>query len=79
MLAWQEAQGTDFPTLEAYVQRIMSGAKYLVSFPKMGRNGVLDGTREWPVTKTPYFLVYAEHEEGIAILRVMHGKRNYPD
>ncbi len=79
MLLWQEAQGTDSAILESYVQRILKGAKYLASFPNMGRCGVLGGTREWLVTKTPYFLVYAECDNGIAILRVMHGKRNYPD
>ena len=79
MLAWQKAQGTDFATLETYVQHIINGAKYLASFPKIGRVGVVDGTREWVVKRTPYYLVYAEHEDGIAILRVIHGKRKYPD
>jgi toxin ParE1/3/4 len=44
----------------------------------MGRVGRVAETREWVVSPTPYFLVYAVDAETVTILRVLHGKQHWP-
>jgi plasmid stabilization system protein ParE len=36
------------------------------------------GTREWMMQHTPYFLVYKHVADQILVLRMIHGKRNWP-
>ena len=47
----------------------------LCTFPRLGRPGIVDGTLERIVPRTPYVLVYridvGDHDE-LAILRVYH-------
>lgn len=43
----------------------------------MGRLGRVPGTREWVVNRTPYLLVYREHDHALEILHVWHEAQDW--
>jgi addiction module RelE/StbE family toxin len=59
--------------------RIESRVERLASFPKSGRSGRIEGTRELVVTGTPFIVAYRITGETIIVLRVLHGARQWPD
>ena len=46
--------------------------------PSIGRPGIVRGTREFPVGKTSYTIVYRVRGRAIQVLRVLHQRRRYP-
>ena len=60
------------------VDRIEKAAEQLSRFPAVGRVGEVPGTRELVITGTPYFLVYRVRGDRLEILRVFHGKQQWP-
>jgi len=62
---------------EAVAQRVWDAAKRLCDNPEIGRQGHVQGTREWPVNQTPYLIVYRVKDDAVEILRVWHGRRNW--
>jgi toxin ParE1/3/4 len=62
---------------EAVAQRVWDAAKRLCDNPEIGRQGHDQGTREWPVSQTPYLIVYRVKNDAVKILRVWHGRRNW--
>lgn len=50
----------------------------LSNHPLGGRVGRATGTRELPVTGTPYIVVYRVHDR-VEILAVVHGARRWPE
>ena len=59
----------------AVIERLLDSIEHLGSFPKMGRMGRDEGTREWPVPRLPYIVVYEVHSERdeLAVLAIFHG------
>jgi addiction module RelE/StbE family toxin len=62
---------------EAAAQRVWDAAKKLCDNPESGRQGHIQGTREWPVSQTQYLIVYRVKKDAVEILRVWHGRRNW--
>ncbi len=60
---------------QAVAQRVWEAAERLCDNPQIGRQGHVQGTREWSVTHTPYLLVYRVKNDAVEILRVWHGRR----
>lgn len=58
--------------------RVFETAARLARFPRIGHHGRVPGTREFVVSRTPYFLIYRVEELAVDILRVMHGARQWP-
>jgi plasmid stabilization system protein ParE len=56
---------------------VWDAAKRLCDKPDIGRQGHVQGTREWPVSQTPYLIVYRVKNDAVEILRVWHGRRNW--
>ena len=51
----------------------------LESFPFLGRQGAVEGTREMTVSRTEYCIVYTLPDEyHIDVERVLHAKLKYP-
>ncbi len=50
----------------------------LASFPRLGRAGRVEGTRELFFLPYPFFAVYEIQDEAVVILRVVHGARRWP-
>lgn len=58
---------------------IRRGANSLLSeFPKAGRQGRVPGTRELIVVGTPFIVVYVVDGERVEIIRVLHGRQQWP-
>ena len=69
----------DNPTAaRAVASRILDAVDKLRRHPEMGRIGRLAGTRELVVTSTPYLIPYRIHPKAIELLRVLHGRQNWP-
>ena len=50
----------------------------LETFPQLGRQGRVDGTRELTFASLPFVAVYEVHSEEVHVLRILHGARQWP-
>lgn len=50
----------------------------LEKFPRRGRNGLLEGTRELVFPPWPYLVVYEINGDRVIVLRVRHASRDWP-
>jgi toxin ParE1/3/4 len=57
---------------------IVRAAAGLGAFPLIGRLGRVAGTRERPLTRYPYTLIYRIHGEQVFVLRVIHQHQQWP-
>ena len=88
-LEWLELARTDLLGIVDYIsednpdaaQRVKDDiemkAETLLDFPKMGRPGRVEGTRELIVWSN-YILVYQEDNLTVRILRVLHAAQQWP-
>ena len=56
-------------------RRILTAVEILAEFPLAGRAGIRPGTREWPVRRLPYLIVYAVVRDVVTILHVKHASQ----
>jgi toxin ParE1/3/4 len=61
------------------IARILSGIEMLERYPQLGREGRLEGTRELPITGTPFIVFYRIRRNQVEILGVLHAARKWPD
>lgn len=54
------------------------GFELLTEFPEIGRPGRMKSTREFPVHRTPYMLVYTITKDTLWVLRIIHKARQWP-
>jgi toxin ParE1/3/4 len=90
-LLWSKAAIRDLDELAVYLAedndraaqfvegRIREEAKLLSRFPRSGRPGRAQGTRERVVGRTPYILAYKITSGRVRIIRVYHGARRWPN
>jgi len=70
----------DSPRAALAVDALISHqAERLAQFPKSGRLGRVEGTRELVVNRTPYLLAYRIIGDAVLILRVLHGAQRWPE
>jgi addiction module RelE/StbE family toxin len=60
------------------VRAITDGISKLKDFPKLGRSGQVEGTREMVFRSLPYIAVYRVKESAIEILRIYHAAQDWP-
>lgn len=60
------------------VAAIYKTAEKLETFPDLGKPGRVPGTRELPLSKYPYTLVYRIRPNKVIVYAVMHQARKYP-
>jgi toxin ParE1/3/4 len=60
-------------------RRIRSQVESLSQFPKSGRTGRVEGTREPVIQRTPYVVAYRIVGSTVRILRILHGARRWPE
>ena len=58
--------------------RIIKQLKLLTEFPKLGRTGRIENTRELVINHTPYIVAYDTTDKTIRILRILHGAQLWP-
>jgi toxin ParE1/3/4 len=87
---WTPAAADDFENIANYlfeqtpenaarlIREIYLAPKGLESFPKRGRVGKKEGTRELVLPSLPYVIVYRVTSESVYILRVLHGSQDWP-
>lgn len=56
---------------------VQAAVRRLRDFPRMGRPGTIDGTRELPITGTPYIAIYEEFNDKLVIVHVYHGRQDW--
>lgn len=79
LVAAQDYIAQDNPTAAHEIgQRIHEALTLLLTQPEMARPGRIAGTREWVVDHTPYFIVYRITSDTLEVLRVIHGKQDWP-
>ena len=89
-ITWSEVAENDLASVLLYiaaddksaalklVDRLEAAGNSLVDFPMRGRPGRNQGTRELAVSGTNYIIVYQIEDEGVEILRALHGARDWP-
>jgi toxin ParE1/3/4 len=59
-------------------ERVSTSTSRLKDHPYSGRPGRAPGTRELIVLRTPYIAVYGVDEQGVRIIRLIHGAQQWP-
>ena len=59
-------------------QRLMAVVEALSEMP-IGRVGRVTGTYEKPIARTSLIIVYQLTDEILHVVRIIHGKRNWPE
>lgn len=85
----QEAEA-DLAHIRAYIRRdnptaarqivasILDQIQVLQDQSGIGRLGRIEDTREMVITGLPYIVCYAVSEELVTVLRVLHGRQQWP-
>ena len=58
--------------------RIEEGVESLRRFPRKGRPGRINGTRELVIRRTPYIAAYCVIGKAVRVLRILHGAQRWP-
>ena len=69
----------DNPEAAAKVaETLYDGCSSLGNFPRRGRKGRIEGTRELVFAGLPYIIVYRIEDQNLEILRIYHGAQDWP-
>lgn len=63
---------------ESTVRDLNAAIQTLQTFPRLGRPGREDGTREFVLSRLPYVAVYRVRDDAVEVLRIWHAARNRP-
>ena len=89
-LRWTIPATQDLSNIVRYIQRdnpdaaasvagiLLDGCGTLGQFPRSGRKGRIDGTRELVFPGLPYIVVYRIKDQDLEILRIYHGAQDWP-
>ncbi|OLP58443.1 hypothetical protein BJF93_16325 [Xaviernesmea oryzae] len=71
---------SDASAAQRVISRIRQVIEIFEGFPLLGRNGLVEGTREFAIAGLPYTIVYRwlPSSERIEILTIVHQKKLYP-
>ena len=66
------------PAADQVIARILQSIRYLSYAPRLGRPGIVPGTRELSIPGLNYKVVYRIDDDVIEILTVVHTRRQWP-
>lgn len=64
---------------ERLLDRILSAVEMLEQYPRMGRGGRVEGTRELVISGTPFMVVYRAGRDRVDVLAVLHAACRWPE
>lgn len=71
--------GKDNPATADKVAKILyDGCGSLKDFPRRGRRGRIEGSRELVFPGLPYIVVYRIQDQIVEVLRIYHGAQDWP-
>ena len=65
-------------TANRVVRRIYDAIQELSLMPNRGRTGRIAGTRELPISRLPYIVIYRVLPERVLVLNIVHGAQRWP-
>jgi toxin ParE1/3/4 len=89
-IRWSPEAAFDFTAIVQYIRQDNSSAALRVArsiydavaqlntFPNRGRPGRVNGTRELPLPRLPFVVVYRVRENAVEIVRLLHGAQRWP-
>jgi toxin ParE1/3/4 len=89
-MRWSPEAADDLERIVRYIQRdspevarkvaaiVINAVGSLSTFPKRGRMGRIEGTRELVITALPWIAVYRVRDEAVEVARIYHGAQNWP-
>jgi toxin ParE1/3/4 len=89
-ISWSPEAAFDFTAIIQYIRQDNSSAALRVAraiydavaqlniFPNRGRTGRVNGTREVPLPRLPFVVVYRVKENAVEIVRLLHGAQQWP-
>ena len=89
-LRWSEEAANDLERITDYlfektpehapelIRAIYNAPSALLEFPRRGRPGKKDGTRELVLSPLPYIVVYRVWGDVIQLVRILHGAQDWP-
>jgi toxin ParE1/3/4 len=89
-ISWSPEAAFDFTAIVQYIRQDNSSAALRVArsiydavaqlstFPNRGRPGRVNGTRELPLLRLPFVVVYRVRENAVEIVRLLHGAQRWP-
>jgi toxin ParE1/3/4 len=87
---WSPEAADDLEGIVRYIQHdspevarkvaaiIIDAVGDLSTFPKRGRTGRIEGTRELVVGRLPWIAVYRVRDDAVEVVRIYHGAQNWP-
>lgn len=67
------------PAADRVISRIRQVVDIFGTFPLLGRPGIVEDTREFPIPGLPYIIVYQiASEADLNVLAVIHERQKYP-
>ena len=67
------------PAADRVISRIRQVVDIFGTFPLLGRPGIVEDTREFPIPGLPYIIVYQiASEADLNVLAVIHEREKYP-
>jgi toxin ParE1/3/4 len=64
---------------ETLVEQIFAVVERLEQYPRMGRAGRVEGTRELVIAGTAFVVIYQVAAERVEVLAVLHAARKWPE
>ena len=65
-------------TANRVVRSIYDAIQELSLMPNRGRTGRIAGTRELPISRLPYIVIYRVLPERVLVLNIVHGAQRWP-
>jgi toxin ParE1/3/4 len=74
----QRIRRDNFSTADEVASILYDGCGGLREFPRRGRKGRIEGTRELVFSGLPYIVVYRIQDQIVEVLRIYHGAQDWP-
>jgi toxin ParE1/3/4 len=89
-IRWSPESVDDLEKIVAHIQKdnrkaaqdtgrkIYESISQLRQFPRSGRAGRIEGTRELVISSLPYLVVYRVKEAAVEVVRIFHAAQDWP-